>query len=993
MRLDELKEKLKNCYRPDARRFHELMSRRIKTILMVSTRYEAFSLAWDGSLAEDIYGTYSLLHLQNVPQITTVTSPTEALEALRREHFDLVLVSSNLAGIDINGFGLEIKTLRPGLPVVMLIFAGAGLSAAMDPDAYPGIDHVFSWQGSAKVLFSLIKLVEDSLNIEKDTSIVRIGVILVVEDSIKQYSFFLPHLYTILMRQAFSRVPFGVDENERQLLTRTRPKILLARTFAEAEALVARTQPFLHGMISDLRVTAEEGRGSETGPHFLRRTLEAIPGLPILLVSADENAPRYARSLGIPFVDKQSPQFIKGVEDFCLTELGFGDFVFRSADGRELRRARTLREFENALPDMPDECIEFLSRRNLFSHWLLAQGETALAELLRPVQSADFGSIAELRDFIRSATAIARREKHRGIIADFQSDDFEPDYTFLITGRGSLGGKARGLAFMFNLLSRPDIDGRLGGMEIRVPRTLVITTDAFDQYMTAHSLYTFGIECDDDRLLKRKLRECPLPARLMDILRSYIRQVRVPLAVRSSSHMEDSSTQPFAGLYETVMLRNAGDGEEERLLALADAVKRVYASAYSQTIKNYFRALNLNMAEEKMAVIVQELVGWRQGNLYYPVISGVAQSFNYYPFSRMEPGDGVASIAIGFGKTVVEGGNALRFCPKFPNLLPQASAPGDLLRISQQQFYALSLDEPDRPFEDDNGNALRLFPLERAEQDGTLYVAGSVVTTGEGQLVDDLGEKGPRVVTFAPVLKRGLFPLCAALNDVLKVGRESLGSEVEIEFAANADAEGRRPPEFHLLQIRPMATSREHVTFPWDERFLQRAVCASRQVMGNGKITGIHDVVYCRPERFSAAHSRAIADAVGPLNRKLTDAHRPYLLIGPGRWGTRVPSLGIPVNWAQVAGAVVIVETELQGRSVDPSQGAHFFHNLAATGIGYFTLRASDPENFIRWEALDALPAEYEDACLRHVRCPDALTIYMDALNHRGAVITQADRL
>lgn len=987
--IEQLKEKLTHSTQPDVRRFHALMARRVKTILMVSTHYEAFSLSWDGSLTEDIYGTFSLLHLQNVPQITTITSAREAFAELNREKYDLVLVSSNLSDMNIGEFGLKVKAIHPELPVVMLIFSFGGLPALPQMNVRPGIDFIFSWQGSAKVLFSIIKLVEDHLNIDRDLRIVRLGVILVIEDSVKQYSFFLPYLYSTLMRQTFARVPYGIDENERQLLTRTRPKVLLARTISQAEDYAEKYQAFLHGVFSDLQFPESDQARQQDGRDFLRRLLQSIPGLPVLLISADESAHQVAQQLHIGFVDKKSPRLAKAVEEFCMEDLGFGDFVFRNQKGEELMRARNLHEFEQALGKIPDESLSFHVKRNQFSHWLLAQGETALAEVLRPLQMEDFESAAEIREVLRGAIEIVRREKHRGIIADFRTDDFKPDYSFLMTGRGGLGGKARGLAFMFNLLGRQLNNTRICGFEVCIPRTVVITTDAFDQFMALNNLDLFAIDCQNDAQLRSRFLAGKLPDILHQQLTTYLQHVKVPLAVRSSSHMEDSSNQPFAGLYETCMLSNRAATFEGRFEQLAHAIKMVYASAYTASIKKYFQTLKLNMEEEKMAVIVQELVGRQYGELFYPAVSGVAQSFNYYPFARIEPEDGVASVALGFGKMVVEGGRNFRFCPRYPAILPQTATPQEMLYQSQNQFYALDLATHLVSSSFGKGVDLALFDLERAEKDQTLHPVGSVLSAADDRLVDDLNEEGPRLVTFAPLLKHKLFPLADILSELLKTGRESMGSEVEIEFALNIDNHRNTKPEFYFLQIRPMVTGREQISVRLESIDLKQAVCACRRVMGNGIIENITDIIYCHPDRFNFSKTEKIAGVIGHLNQALLEKQRRYILIGPGRWGTRMIQLGVPVNWQQVAGAAVIVETSADKKKIDPSQGGHFFHNLAATGIGYFSINEPGQESFVRWETLEKLPALYADDYIRHVKPERPLTIYMDARNHRGIIIPQ----
>ncbi len=983
MKIEEVKNKIAQAKEPEIRRFHALMSKRIKTILMVSTPYEAFSLAWDRSLAEDIYGTFSLLHLQNAPQITTVTSSEEALHALQTEKFDLVLVSSNLSDMAPVDFAQKVKGIFPEIPIVMLIFSFGNAYASYDIKQTNYIDRTFLWQGSAKVLLSIIKLLEDSFNIDRDMKIVQIGVILVIEDSIKHYSFFLPHLYTIVMKHAFARVPYGVDENERQLLTRTRPKILLARNFHQAEAIIEKYKNSLHGVFSDLQA----GSSKEEGIEFLKKLTKRFPSLPVLLISADESAQKIAKSLNISFADKASPMFIKNMENFCITELGLGEFIFRDKSGKEICRARSLREVENAIKTVPDDSIEYHVSRNHFSHWLRAQGEGTLAEILRPVNISDVSSIQEMRDFLAETFKVARKEKHKGIVADFREDDFEGDYPFLMIGRGSLGGKARGLAFMYHLLTLRLKDNKIAGTEIRMPHTLVIASDLFDEFMASNSLYKFALECkSDDELLARFL-EARLPDDLIKKLLAYLKVVKAPLAIRSSSHLEDSANQPFAGLYETCMLPNNSVDIGKAIIRLSEAIKTVYASAFAQHVKQYFRALNLSMEEEKMSVIIQPIVGRRYGKFFYPTISGVAQSFNYYPFGRITPQDGIASLAFGFGKMVVEGGNVFRFSPKHPLIQPFAATPQELIQLSQKEFYALKLD--DEPINAMLGKKqdLSLLPISHAEADQTLHLAASVISSEDEKVVDDLEAKGTRIITFAPIIKRKLLPLPEILDGLLQLGKQSIGSEVEIEFAVNIDFLPHTKPEFYLLQIRPMVSSKEQINLTSLKYDLSKAVCVCDNIMGNGVVENIYDVIYCHPARFNFAKTRIVAERIGEINAKLLAEKRKCLLIGPGRWGTRVPSLGIPVLWHQIAAASLIIECPAEGKKIDASQGAHFFHNLTSTGIGYFCMNKFDEKNSINWDFFETNNAVYSDDIIRHIRLNTPLTIILDAMNHKGYVL------
>ena len=691
MKPADLRDQLRYAYDPQLRGLHRLMAWRVRSILMVSNPYESFSIARDSSLVQDIYGASQLLHLQNVPQITTALSGSEGLAMLDAEHFDLVLVSGNLPDMGTPEFGRSVKAVRPDLPVVMLVFDGSWFDQAYHGAEPEGIDRIFAWRGSANVLLSITKLIEDSFNIDNDLAIAPIGVILVIEDAVEHYSLVLPHLYSMLMQRTFQLVPEGINESDRQVRTRVRPKVLLARTFARARELFNQYEPSLVGMISDLHTFQEDLTDPGAGLAFLREAAARAPGVPVLVHSAEPDAGEVARSVGARLLRKHGANVRAGIERFVLEDVGFGDFEFRLPDGTSILRVENMWEMERALRTVPDESFVYHAGRNDLSQWFRARGEIALAAVLRPVTLADFPSVAALRDYVINAISIARKEKYRGAIADFRPPEFDPEYPFLVLGRGSLGGKGRGLAFVFRQLSRWTRDDRIHGVRVRLPRTLVIGAEESEAFQLDNGIDATLLEGLPDEEVMRRFAWGEMNRRLRDSLEFYVERVNVPLAVRSSALLEDSHRQPLAGLYATYMLPNNHADQEERLNHLMTAVKLVYASAYLERPRRYLESIGHDLSETRMAVIIQEIAGRAYGRYFYPAISGVAQSHNYYPVFQMKPEDGVATIALGLGKQVVEGGEAVRFCPRYPQVLPQFRSPAEVMRAAQREFFALDL--------------------------------------------------------------------------------------------------------------------------------------------------------------------------------------------------------------------------------------------------------------------------------------------------------------
>jgi CheY-like chemotaxis protein len=986
MKPPDLRDQLRYAYDPQFRGFHQLMARRVRTILMVSNPYESFSISRDSSLTQGIYGASQLLHLQNVPQIVTALSGEEGLSVLAKEHFDLVLVSSNLPDMDTVDFGRKVKAAHAGLPVVMVVFDGSWFDQTHGGAEPEGIDRTFAWRGSADVLLSIMKLVEDGQNIDRDLSLASIGTILVVEDAVEHYSLILPHLYSMLMRRTFMLVPEGINESDRQVRTRVRPKVLLARNFGEATALFEKYETSLVGIISDLHTFHDDRLDPGAGVRFLREVVARDPGIPILVQSSEPDAAEVARSVGARCLSKRGSDMRAGIERFVLEDIGFGDFEFRMPDGTTVKRVANLWEMEQELSSVPDESLLFHVGRNDLSHWFRARGEITLAAVLRPITLGDFPSLDALKEYLINAISIARKERYRGAIADFRPPEFDPDYPFLVLGRGSLGGKGRGLAFMFRQLSQWLKDDRIQGVKARLPRTLILGADESDAFLKESGLEvkSFG-GLTDDAILQR-FAGCQLGPRLREGLRHYVSRVDVPLAVRSSGLLEDSHHQPLAGLYATYMLPNNHPDVEERLNHLETAVKLVYASAYVERPRRYFEAIGQDLAEARMAVIIQEVAGRRHGRYFYPAMSGVAQSHNYYPIFQMKPEDGVATIALGLGKQVVEGGDAVRFCPRYPQVLPQFRSPAEVMKVAQREFFALDLERNQADLLNGTDATFARLQLSQAELDGTLALAGSVVDTDEDRIYDGVGRRGSRVVTFARILKHNAFPLCAILNELFEACRRDVGFAVELEFAADVGPDPSRMPEFYFLQMRPLVASRERCDIASDSIPPEKLLCRSQRVLGNGRIDGLRDIVYVDPAQFDRGRSAEVASVVAEINERLTRERRHYVLVGPGRWGSFDPWIGIPVAWHQISGARVIVEVPAKDLPMEPSQGTHFFHNMTSAGIGYFSLAASSEKEFVRWNLLHALPGEEIALGVRHIRLTQDLSVRMDGQTQQGVI-------
>jgi len=974
--------------------FGNLMPFKVHDILLVSSLYDSFILREDGRLNELLIDESLELNLRQIPGITHVSSCAEALYlATSNPQFNLIV--TNLAVGDMDAAELARQVRRAGLdvPVVVLAYDYREIKNFVARNPVTEIERVFLWQGNARILIAIVKYIEDQRNVQHDTHAIGVPVLLVVEDNIRYYSSFLPVIYTELIKQSRRVIQEGINVAHKLVRMQARPRILLSSNFEDAASLVQEYREYLFGLVADVEFPREGKLSPEAGFELARMVKSLVPDVPVVLQTSRTEFRVRAHAEGYSFLRKRSPTLLKDLREILTEQFGFGDFVFRLPDRSEVGRAKDMNELEEQLQIVPAESIVFHSQSNHFSHWLMARTEFALAAKLRPRKVSDFPSPEHLRrDLIESINEY-RSEQNEVLIGDFKADTFKPsESSFLRIGSGSLGGKARGLAFVRHLLRKSRMTRRFPGVRISVPPAVVLATDVFDQFLAENNLLDFALECEDDAEIQRRFLAAPFSAFLNEDLKSFLAEVNHPLAVRSSSLLEDSQYQPFTGVYETFMLGNRQANLEDRRTALSDAIRRVYASTFSRHAKAYVRATPYRLEEEKMAVILQQVVGTPHGQRFYPDFSGVVRSRNFYPVPPMTFEDGIAAVALGLGRAVVDGGKCLTFCPRYPRNLVQFSSVEDILSNSQSEFWALELDgtadgRPGHWHE-------RRFGLDAAASDGTLQAVASTYSRDNHAIYDGVSRPGSRIVTFAPMLKHNTFPLAEILDDLVRAGEDALGNPVEIEFAVRLPQQSGAaagPPsgsaaEFGFLQIRPLTLARDSEDLALDDVQPERLICRSSKVLGNGRIENIHDVVVVDSQRFERSRSQEVAMAVARINRRLNGENRPYLLIGVGRWGSTEPWLGIPVEWDEISGARVIVEAGFRDFRVTPSQGSHFFQNLTAFQIGYFTVNPDVGEGSVDWQWLTEQPATEEQGCVRHLQFAEPIRVLMNSRTSQGVI-------
>jgi CheY-like chemotaxis protein len=962
------------------------MRHRILDILLVSTPYDTFILEEAGELSERMLGEFRNLDLHYTPGLTGVSTGTEALSIARESsRVNLIITTPHLADMDAAELARRTRAEGLDVPVVLLAWDTRELSDFQARRDTSAIERTFLWQGDARMLVSIVKSLEDWRNAPHDTGSVGVQIIILVEDNVRYYSSFLPVMYTELLHHSQRVITEGLNLSQKILRMRARPKILLCTTWEEAELAFDRYAEEVLGIISDVEFPRAGQKYVEAGAEFARRVRAAYPDVPIILHSSRPENAALARSVGANFLLKGSPLLLQELREVMLRDFGFGDFVFRRPDGSEVDRAPDLRSLEEKLASVPEESIVHHAGRNHFSRWLKARTEFQLAHDLRPRRLSDYANGQALREDLIEAIARYRLEQSQALVADFERSTFDLSGDFYRIGGGSLGGKARGLAFVRRLLSEQGLRYRFDGVEIAVPQAAVLGTDVFDRFLDDNELRYFAIECEDDAEILRRFRAASFPEEAERDVAAFLGKAVWPLAVRSSSLLEDSQHQPFTGVYDTLMLANNAWSLGERLDRVILAVKRVYASAFSQHAKAYLKATPYRLEEEKMAVILQRIVGASRGGRFYPAFSGVARSHNSYPTAPMEARDGIVAVALGMGRAIVEGGVCIRFCPRYPQHILQFASVSDMLETTQREFWALPLEGAGA----DGGMREEAFGLDAAETDGVLAAVASTYSPENDAVYDGLSRAGNRLVTFAPMLKHGSFPLAEIIGTLMEVGERAMGTPVEIEFAVDLGGPPGRRREFGFVQMRPLALMRETEALELGEVDPDAVLCRSARVLGNGRIEGIHDLVVVDFQRFERARSREAAAEVARLNAHLLEARVPYALVGVGRWGSRDPWLGIPVTWDQVSAAQVIVEAGLRDLQVTPSQGTHFFQNLTSFNVGYFTVNPEVGDGVVDWEWLDAQPALSHAAHVRHLRLERPILVLMNGKKNEGVILKE----
>ena len=989
-------DKIIGLRRTDEIPLYSLMSKRVRNILLVSSLYDSYTMEEDGKFTEALFSEYLNLNLRYAPRIKRVSTGEDALELLESDHFDLIISMLNVGAMRIEEFSQAISEEASNIPFVVLAYTEKDLEILRDAGKLEHVENAFVWQGDVRLFLAIIKLIEDSINAENDSSIAGVKCIILVEDSIRFCSSYLPMLYTELMEQTQTLMTDGVNQMQKLMRMRARPKILHANTYEKATRLYSRFRKGVLGVILDARFEREGKEDPLAGFRFAREIRKEDPECPILFQSSEEENRKRAHDFGAAFINKYSPTLLGDVREFMRVYLGFGDFVFRNSEGKVEARAGDLRELSRALRKISDESLLYHAKKNDFSTWLMARTEFDLAHALRPQKVEDFDTVQELRSYLLSSLKLWMDRFRAGQVEDFSLEAFDDNTEFVKIGSGSLGGKGRGLAFINALLNNYEINETFPDVKIYVPPTAVIATDVFDTFMEFQGLkkLVFDPELenqlgydDRDKTIAKAFLDSPLPDDIVGMLNTFLKEVHYPIAVRSSSLLEDSPAQPFAGIYSTYMLPNNNPDPDIRMSQLIDAVKLVYASTFYSESVAYIETTPNRLEEEKMAVVLQQIVGLQYEDLFYPNLAGVARSYNFYPLAGMKEESGVASVALGLGGTVVDGGKCVRFSPDSPQKLYQFSSTDEFLRNSQREFLALDLgytrdNTPDHPGTDDH---LVKFDLERAQKDGTLSPVGSVYSVDNNMIIDGSFRPGAKLVTMAGILKGDYFPLASVLKFLLKIGKAAFSSEIEMEFAVNlGNVRTGKSREFGFLQIRPMGFSIGSL-LDIDKVDESDALCVSHQVLGYGFIEGIHDIIYVSGKKFDRSKTTDIAVEIELINRRLRHESRSSLLIGPGRWGSSDKWLGIPVKWNQISSVKCIIEIPLEDMNVTPSQGTHFFQNITSLGIGYFTL-IKGGNNRLDSEFLESHITEYETEFVRHIRLKKPLEIVIDTRAGKGII-------
>lgn len=967
--------------------FNILMKKRIQHVLLICSNYDAFILEEDGRINEKVFEEYVSLNLRYPPAFYQVNSAESAFELLATGNIDLVITMLSISDSDPFVLSKDIKYRHPEIPIVVLTPFSREVSQRLAQKDLSAVDYVFAWLGNTSLLLGIIKLIEDKMNAEHDIMQVGVQAILVVEDSVRYYSSFLPNIYRYILSQSNEFVAEALNDHQRMLRLRGRPKLLLATNFEEAINLFDKYQRNILGVITDVSFNRDGSKDPFAGVKLCEAIKERDPLMPLLMQSTDSQNEIFAKELKIKFLNKNSKVLSLELRDFILEYFAFGDFIFRDpATGKEVARAKDLRSIRENIRTIPDATLKYHIERNHFSKWLRARALFTLADLFRRANSADFNSLVEVREYIVNAINRYLTIRAKGIIASFNKDRYHEFLTFTRMGDGSLGGKARGLAFIDMLIKKHKLTDKYTDTLVNIPRTVAITTEYFDLFMEKNNLFTLAFSDAADDVIFKAFIDAELPEQLVANLKVMLSINRKPLAIRSSSMLEDSHYQPFAGIYSTYMIPYIAD-EDRMLELLGKAIKSVYASVYFHDSKAYIQATSNVIDEEKMAVVIQEVCGNYMGDYYFPTISGVSRSLNFYPVGPEKAEHGIVNLAYGLGKYVVDGGVTLRFSPFFPEKVIQLSSPDMALSNTQTHFFALKKEAQSFSDKADESLNLELLPFKNGIDDpGFKYVA-STYNRSENRIIDSLSTDGIRLATFARILKYDSFPLCDIMKDIQRLAVQEMGNQVEIEFAGNLAVEKGEPKVFSLLQIRPIVDNKESINIDHEQINERDSIAICHHALGNGVFENIYDVVFINNEYFDPSKTTEIAAMLEKINISLVNSKRPYILIGPGRWGSSDPWLGIPVKWSQISGARVIIETTMKKFNIDPSQGTHFFQNLTSLRVAYFTINQAVNEGFIDYTYLNRIIPEFQNLYIRHVRFSHNVFTLIDGKKSTGVIL------
>lgn len=969
--------------------FNLLMQNRIRKVLVICSSYDFFMLEEDGRIDEQIFNEYVSLNLRYPPVFIHADSARKAINILENDRIDLIIEMLSIGDVDTFALARQLKEKHPKIPIVVLTHFSREVSLKLENEDLSAIDYVFCWLGNSDLLLAIIKLIEDRMNADFDIQEVGVQAILLIEDSVRYISAFLPVLYKVIFEQSMEFMKEALNEHQKMLRRRGRPKILLARNYNDALEIYRKFMHNIMGIISDVsfkRTSDPKDTKYMAGIEFCQMVKSEDRNIPFLLQSSDLSNEQYAIEYGSGFLHKHSKNLSIDLKDYIIRNFGFGEFVFRQPDTlEEYCVAANLRDLQQLIMTVPDDILIYHTQRDDISKWLNARALFPIAQIFKPAKLEDFKSLEDVRKYIYKAISSFRTSKAKGVIAEFDRHLYDEYVGFSRIGEGSIGGKARGLAFFNSFLNTNKFFDTFSGALISIPHTVVLSTEVFEEFMLENDLYHKAISGLSDEAILKAFVSARLPEHIYQDLGTIILQASNPIAVRSSSKLEDSFYQPFAGIYNTYMIPVV-PVKALAIRMLETAIKCVYASVFFRTSKAYALATSNLIDEEKMGIIIQEVCGKQHGDRFYPIISGVARSINFYPISPEKTNDGIATIAFGLGKMIAEGGTGLRFSPRYPRKIMQLSNPDLAVKSTQKYFYALDMN-PDKfiPSPDDKVNLLKLT-VNDAASDGTLDLAASVYDHENNMIRDGVDYPGKKIITFSNVLVHGNFPLAGILDRLLQLGQQAMNNPVEIEFAVDTDSTGKVLRNFSLLQIRPIVVNEQSINSRIEAVHGENVIIYSEKALGNGVYSNISDLVYVKPEVFKPADSVKIAQELEKLNDLFVKDQHPYLLIGPGRWGSCDPWLGIPIKWANISAARIIVESGLEHFRVDPSQGTHFFHNLTTFGVGYLTVNPYLEDGIYDVDYLNALPARYESQFLRHVTFNKPLRIEIDGKSNRAAV-------